>query len=505
MYQDSLDSILDHDPLPCKDSDTNLVAQLKHQLAESQHTIASLQADVQRLASENTSLNTTCQALQNIIVNIRGSASSVASSSSLSVTSSTSSGTNSNDEHKPPLLLNGTIEEACDHELNQTEFLSVESWIKKGWQEQYPPSTSAVPDSSSKKSAHGSRQMAQGINVSTYLQDKDSMPVSAQRAKSIRLTMLSCFCQLHTQGLAPELIGQASLDVLKWLVHTLRKTHFELQLCADNWKIMKLMTDNYPQWHKYHTKKRSSNHVKAEQDLEDKSITDLVPIATQKRRSSEPDNEYAIKEEVDLTASSTNDIIQDSSPNHEPTPPPSTDKGKAKEVITVEIKNPLSNLAPKPQPRPIPLEIPATSTSTSELNLTPIPSTNNITQHTLISMPEVPSTADSTSLDVKMKVIAASQSAKQMKITINSSKPDTIKKRQLSTKPMHVSAKITARNLCALDWQSNGHQKEPATVFASYWNGLSKADKDVYTYKCKATAQLKSCGVVGTIRDVDKE
>jgi hypothetical protein len=64
MYQDCLDSILDHDPLPCKDSDTNLVAQLKHQLAESQHAIASLQVDVRRLASENASLNTTCQTLQ---------------------------------------------------------------------------------------------------------------------------------------------------------------------------------------------------------------------------------------------------------------------------------------------------------------------------------------------------------------------------------------------------------------------------------------------------------
>ncbi|KAG1850755.1 hypothetical protein C8R48DRAFT_778103 [Suillus tomentosus] len=163
------------------------------------------------------------------------------------------------------------------------------------------------------------------------------------------------------------------------------------------------MTDNYPQWHKYHTKKRSSDYVKAERDLEDESITDLAPIATQKWRL----------EEVDL------------------------------------IKNPFSNLASKPRPRPIPLKIPVTltvtSTSTSKLNLTPIPSTNDITQHTLLSMPEVPSTADLTSLDVKMEVIAASQSAEQTKITINSSKPDTIKKCQPSTKLMRVSAKITAQ------------------------------------------------------------
>ncbi|KAG1890748.1 uncharacterized protein F5891DRAFT_986788 [Suillus fuscotomentosus] len=52
------------------------------------------------------------------------------------------------------------------------------------------------------------------------------------------------------------------------------------------------------------------------------------------------------------------------------------------------------------------------------------------------------------------------------------SKPDAIKKQQLSTKPMRVSPKITARNICALKWQSNGNQKEPASVFATYWNGL---------------------------------
>ncbi|KAG1739954.1 uncharacterized protein EDB91DRAFT_1082318 [Suillus paluster] len=366
----------------------------------------------------------------------------------------TSSGTNGNDEQKPPLLLNGTIEEACDHKLDQIKFPSVKSWTKKGWQEQYPLSTSAVPGSSSKKSACGSRQMAQGINVSTYLQDKN--------------------------GLAPESIGQASLDVLKWLVHTLHKTHIKLRLCADNWKIMKLMTDNYPQWHKYHTKKRSSDQVKAEayQDLEEEIILDSILTATQKQSSSEPDNEHAIKrsrmdsdisEEAtqSMTALSCDDIMRDPSPDREPTPPPSTNKGKGKEVNIFRAR-----IYQKPS-------------------------------CTLVPIPEVPSTADATSLAVKMEVIAATQHTEQTKIAINCSKPDAIKKRQPSTKPMRVSAKITACNLCAFDWQSNGHQKEPVTVFASYWNGLSKTDKDVY--KCKATAQLKSSGVAATIHDVDEE
>ncbi|KAG1817426.1 hypothetical protein EV424DRAFT_1540388 [Suillus variegatus] len=76
------------------------------------------------------------------------------------------------------------------------------------------------------------------------------------------------------------------------------------------------------------------------------------------------------------------------------------------------------------------------------------------------------------------------------------SKPDAIKKRQPSTKPMRVSFKITARNLCALEWQSNGHQKEPASVFATYWNRLPTADKELY--KRKATVQLASSGLAQT-------
>ncbi|KAG2069993.1 hypothetical protein BDR04DRAFT_1118670 [Suillus decipiens] len=394
------------------DSDTNLVAQLKHQLAESQHVIASLQVDT----------------LQNIIVNIQGSASSVALSSSLSVASSSANG---NNEQKPCLLLNGTIEEACDHKLDQTEFPSVKSWTKKGWQEQSIPS--------------------KHISSSWFFLKKISMWIWTDGAR----TRTACLYQLSVQRLAPELISQASLDVLKWLVHTLRKAHIELQLCTNNWKIMKLMTDNYPQWHKYHMKKRSSDHVKAEQDLEDESIPDSAPITTQKRKTSEPDNECAIKrscvdsdirEEVDLTASSTNDIIQDPSPDHEPTPPPSTDKGKVKEVITIEVNQKSSvslfhfiNDAVDGTTS----TSTSTSTATSQVNLTPIPPTNDIT---LLSMP-VPSTADLTSLATKVELMATTPIMIDLK-------NDIIKKRQPSMKPMRVSAKITAQNLCAFDWQS---------------------------------------------------
>ncbi|KAG1770999.1 hypothetical protein EDD22DRAFT_842979 [Suillus occidentalis] len=48
---------------------------------------------------------------------------------------------------------------------------------------------------------------------------------------------------------------------------------------------------------------------------------------------------------------------------------------------------------------------------------------------------------------------------------------------------MDMSPKITVRNLCALEWQSNGHQKEPASAFATYWNRLPAADKELYKSK----------------------
>ncbi|KAG1792343.1 uncharacterized protein HD556DRAFT_1482047 [Suillus plorans] len=66
----------------------------------------------------------------------------------------------------------------------------------------------------------------------------------------------------------------------------------------------------------------------------------------------------------------------------------------------------------------------------------------------------------------------------------------TKKTRQPSVKPMRIGTKVTPRNLCALDWQANGHQREPASAFALYWNSLSTSIKE--EYKRKATAQISS-------------
>ncbi|KAG2345644.1 hypothetical protein BDR05DRAFT_1013609 [Suillus weaverae] len=53
----------------------------------------------------------------------------------------------------------------------------------------------------------------------------------------------------------------------------------------------------------------------------------------------------------------------------------------------------------------------------------------------------------------------------------------------------HVEIKNTVK-LCALNWQNNGHQKQPASVFVLYWNSLAATAKE--DYKRKATAQLSS-------------
>ncbi|KAG1846995.1 hypothetical protein DFJ58DRAFT_730322 [Suillus subalutaceus] len=46
--------------------------------------------------------------------------------------------------------------------------------------------------------------------------------------------------------------------------------------------------------------------------------------------------------------------------------------------------------------------------------------------------------------------------------------PAKKKARRPSVKPMCIGTKVTPRNLCALDWQANGHQREPASAFALY-------------------------------------
>ncbi|KAG1869609.1 hypothetical protein F4604DRAFT_1927004 [Suillus subluteus] len=159
--------------------------------------------------------------------------------------------------------------------------------------------------------------------------------------------------------------------------------------------------------------------------------------------------------------------------------------------LILQVKNPLSNLVLKPWPRPVSQKLPPPSIVSPSSGSIPavVPPSNNITP---ISMPEVSLISDSASLSVKMELVAVTH-AEQTKPTIDS-KPDAIKKRQLSTKPMRVSLKITAQNLCALEWQSNGNQKEPASVFATYWNGLSTADKELY--KHKVSVQVASLGLV---------
>ncbi|KAG1763652.1 hypothetical protein EV702DRAFT_1051735 [Suillus placidus] len=518
MSNTCLHSLLENDRLACKDSDTSLVAQLKRQLTESQHAVASLQADRLRLINENAGLNSTCQALQNVIVNIRGSASSVASTSS-SLSACDTSNIISDDQK--PSLVGEIVAEECDRELDRKDYPSIRSWTKKEWQAQYPKSTSAEPESS-RCTSRGSGRMAQGINVScTYLQDEEGVPVSADRAKSIRNHMLSSFRQLQSQGLAPVSIGQASLQVLRWLIHTLRKEYIEFRLCADNWKAMKLMTDNYSQWSTYHVKgKKASKRVKAEPGEHTSTLAipqkhtcdtgdDLEAEHTKKRARIDSD---IISEPVtEPPTISTNEAIPDTlrhpSLDREPTPPPSTDKGKEVPSL-VEVKNPLSNLVLKPRPKPIARKVPTTSTdSSTSLTSGDIPTTITPPSNgsTSVSIPDRPSSTDTASLAVKVELLAADKKPTPIMIDLKG-RPEAIKKRQPSTKPMRVSAKITARNLCALDWQMNGHQRDPASVFAMYWNGLSNADKQVY--KHKAVLQLTSSGAVqegGTGDDADEE
>jgi hypothetical protein len=63
----------------------------------------------------------------------------------------------------------------------------------------------------------------------------------------------------------------------------------------------------------------------------------------------------------------------------------------------------------------------------------------------IVSMPEVQLSTDAASLAVKVELVGAA-CAEQTKTTIViDSKPDTVKKRQPSIKPMRVGAKITAR------------------------------------------------------------
>ncbi|KAG1814332.1 uncharacterized protein BJ212DRAFT_1482076 [Suillus subaureus] len=152
--------------------------------------------------------------------------------------------------------------------------------------------------------------------------------------------------------------------------------------------------DNYSQWYNYHIKKRASKHII-------KAKSEDTPISTtRKRSSSETEDSDDIQhtttlkrscvdsnideldasppsssEQILLLASPTSPSCHDTPLNCEPTPPPRTDKGKEKEVIMVEVIDPLSNLVLKPRPKPIQKKIttPPVDTSMSEINSNPAP------------------------------------------------------------------------------------------------------------------------------------
>ncbi|KAG1730375.1 uncharacterized protein EDB91DRAFT_1252641 [Suillus paluster] len=501
LFQDSLYSLLKQDQLACKDSNNNLVSQLKQQLTESQHAVASLQADRLRLINKNAGLNSACQALYSV----------ASTSSSLSQWDTSNIIAN----EQKPLLVGEIVAEESDRELDWKDYPLIQSWTKKEWQVQYPKSTSAEPESSGSTS-RGSGYMAQGINVScTYLQDEKGMPVSADCTKSIHNHMLSSFRQLHAQGLAPVSIGQASLLVLHWLTHTLCKAYIEFHLCADNWKAMKLMTDNYSQWSTYHVKgKKTSKRIKAEPGEHTSTLAipqkhtcdtdnELEAEHTKKRAQIDSDTTEVVSQPItEPPTSGTNEVIPDilrhPSLECELTPPPSTNKGKDKEVPIVEVKNPL-----KAPTTSIDSSTSSSTSSTSgDIHTAITPPSNGSTS---VSIPDGPSSTDTASLAVKVELLATNK--KSTPITADSKpRPEAIKKRQPSTKPMRVSAKITAQNLCALDWQMNRHQRDPASVFAMYWNSLSNTDKEVY--KHKVVLQFNSSGAVqegGTGDDADEE
>ncbi|KAG1762226.1 hypothetical protein EDD22DRAFT_847215 [Suillus occidentalis] len=240
-------------------------------------------------------------------------------------------------------------------------------------------------------------------------------------------------------SLAPESIGQALLKVIHWLIHMLCKQYSEFRLCANNWKAMKLMIDNYSQWYHYHIVKKQT--IKSEDESPTPAVTppsssssmsavtpplssSSMPSLKRVHVGIDPLAEPVLKrQQVEVEDLDDDDLY--------------IPLGKEKEVIAVN--NPLSNIVFKPRPKPITKKVPTSScvtdsltsgTTTSESTTTAPPS-NNL------------SDTDPSSLAVKMELMAANPPKSIPPNTINS-KTQPIKKHQPNTKPMRISSKIMA-------------------------------------------------------------
>ncbi|KAG0694982.1 hypothetical protein DFH29DRAFT_880325 [Suillus ampliporus] len=317
-----------------------------------------------------------------------------------------------------------------------------------------------------------------------FLKDKSGQPITATWAELVvRDIAPSTWARLCSMGnLVFRQIMERDFPIF--------------QLNSDGWKLKRLCTNDYPNWHKnqldfdgMHWRWKTSDKKAAKQETLSEDDMDILPEKKPvfehkgKKHAHLPDSTSLIKHMKDapmdstISSFSSNDKTQvlplilslspwqpDSSLLHGvylPQPPSHRDN---KENMPVFLRNPLANMFTMKAPPPL----------LNNLNSPLHPCAN-------------PSTSASTSTAMTiMSAVLTSSTATPTPTTSSGTSASASKGSKICPGP-----KKNGRNLCALRWLKQLNTKGTTKEFDSYWCARLAAQKDKYQAEAE---RLESAG-----------
>ena len=109
----------------------------------------------------------------------------------------------------------------------------------------------------------GGTRCAQGTNVSMqYLEDVDGEVIDGRLAADIREFARKIWARFYSKGKAPPKWGEAMMDLEDRYTSKIERRWPVLRYCENHWKAQRIAIDNYPQWYKTYSKKKSGEEGK---------------------------------------------------------------------------------------------------------------------------------------------------------------------------------------------------------------------------------------------------
>jgi len=127
--------------------------------------------------------------------------------------------------------------------LVRSDFPNVKYWTRREWKDHLLARRSVTVFGESD-------QDGDTKNASmSYVEDKDGIPVTCDRATSIRKFAREIWTELLGNGKAPTSWSKVGLTAGHQYRSEMKRRYPELQLCEGDWKSELIATENYPSWY----------------------------------------------------------------------------------------------------------------------------------------------------------------------------------------------------------------------------------------------------------------